>query len=617
MANSMRILSYNVRGFCNYEKRSAILSKLVHKKCPPHIVFLQDTRLRRAHESQVNKNFSKYDIIYSKPEENSDAGAGLLVAIHKGLHATVINIVKEPDFIIVHCSILNEEYVLANVYRKPQMPLADFLQRLWHRMTKLDAFRIIIGGDFNEVVDRELDAQASLPRSKSDVLYFNKFLEDTGLSDVWRAYNPETRRYSCFAGKTSVSRIDRFLVSDVAFNYCINADIGVSYRSDHAPILLEILLNRNQKGKGLFRFPDYLCKNEKFQELLIDDIKTFTEVNVNRVPQDRRASPALLWDTLKAVIRGRTIKFLARQKYDKSDELKQLEKEVYDLTVIRDSILVDDLTYKEACDQLQKAEHILEEAQQAYNKDTFRKNSSRAQVFGNVSSAYFFRKVKGIPGALRFMINDEGRELSSDAEILDLCQTYYQNLYTPLNVSSVKLSSFSDIPVHNPLNSEQKQALAAPITTEEIRESLLSMKKSASPGFDGLTVSFYSQFWEYVGDYVEDSINYAFQVNAFTVDQRRGVLKLLPKRNKSPTKVVNLRPITLLNVDYKILTKVLARRLKYILPDTIHPDQNGFIAGRYLGTNVLDAQTILDMAIKNFNRRNPSVTRHTQGFRFR
>ena len=54
------------------------------------------------------------------------------------------------------------------------------------------------------------------------------------------------------------------------------------------------------------------------------------------------------------------------------------------------------------------------------------------------------------------------------------------------------------------------------------------------------------------------------------------------------TEISNWRPITLLNVDYKITAKVIGRRVEQILPKVIHPDQTAFIKGRYiLGNNVV------------------------------
>ena len=71
-----------------------------------------------------------------------------------------------------------------------------------------------------------------------------------------------------------------------------------------------------------------------------------------------------------------------------------------------------------------------------------------------------------------------------------------------------------------------------------------------------------------------------------SVSQRNGVITLLPKKDKDHLLIKNYRPITLLTVDYKILAKCLANRIKRFMNDLIHPDQSGFLKGRNIGNNV-------------------------------
>ena len=65
------------------------------------------------------------------------------------------------------------------------------------------------------------------------------------------------------------------------------------------------------------------------------------------------------------------------------------------------------------------------------------------------------------------------------------------------------------------------------------------------------------------------------------LSQRRGIISLINKKDKDTSLLENLRPISLLNVDYKILTKVIAKRLEKLLPKIINPDQTRYVKGRY------------------------------------
>ena len=82
-----------------------------------------------------------------------------------------------------------------------------------------------------------------------------------------------------------------------------------------------------------------------------------------------------------------------------------------------------------------------------------------------------------------------------------------------------------------------------------------------------------------------DSLNAAYDVGKLSISQRRGVITLIPKVDSDLLDLQNWRPITLLNTDYKIASKALARRIETILPKLVHPDQTGFTKERYIGEN--------------------------------
>ena len=131
-----------------------------------------------------------------------------------------------------------------------------------------------------------------------------------------------------------------------------------------------------------------------------------------------------------------------------------------------------------------------------------------------------------------------------------------------------------------------KVATKGLITEKEALSALKYSFANKTPGTDGLPVEFLKFFWPELQSSIVDSFNYAFQSGSLSISQRRGIISLIPKKNKDRTIVENLRPISLLNVDYKILTKVLAKRLEKVLPKLINPDQTGYVKGRYIGENI-------------------------------
>ena len=125
------------------------------------------------------------------------------------------------------------------------------------------------------------------------------------------------------------------------------------------------------------------------------------------------------------------------------------------------------------------------------------------------------------------------------------------------------------------------------------------MKNSKSPGSDGITVEFYKMFWPILKKHYVNSINYSFETGSLTELQKQSIITLLPKQNKDITNLDNWRPISLLNVDYKIATKTIANRVKSVITKIINNSQTGFIKGRYIGENIRLLFEIIDSVEEN------------------
>ena len=115
------------------------------------------------------------------------------------------------------------------------------------------------------------------------------------------------------------------------------------------------------------------------------------------------------------------------------------------------------------------------------------------------------------------------------------------------------------------------------MTENELLKSTKSFKNNKTPGTDGLTVEFYKFFWQYIKHVLLASISYALAYGKLSVEQRRGIISLLPKKDKYCLYLKNWIPITLLNVDCKILAKALGNRINSFLYFLIDEDQTGYV----------------------------------------
>ena len=93
-------------------------------------------------------------------------------------------------------------------------------------------------------------------------------------------------------------------------------------------------------------------------------------------------------------------------------------------------------------------------------------------------------------------------------------------------------------------------------------------------------------FWKDVSPFLIRCLNKSHQKGKLALTQRRGVISLIPKKDKALQEVKSWRPITLLNCDYKITSKVIASRLKTVFQNLIDNDQIGFLKGRSIAENM-------------------------------
>ena len=92
------------------------------------------------------------------------------------------------------------------------------------------------------------------------------------------------------------------------------------------------------------------------------------------------------------------------------------------------------------------------------------------------------------------------------------------------------------------------------------------------------------------------AFNYAYDQGTLSVSQRRGIIKLIPKKDADPHFIKNWRPLTLLNCDLKIATKAIANRIKKVIPKLVNNDQTGFLKGRFIGENIRLIDSIINYA---------------------
>ena len=172
-----------------------------------------------------------------------------------------------------------------------------------------------------------------------------------------------------------------------------------------------------------------------------------------------------------------------------------------------------------------------------------------------------------------FIETEDGNHLFDQREILKEAKHYYETLYNePNNLIDVNFEDDLKNCTSSKLEEKQKKELEGLLQNNEVTHTLKNMKNDKSPGGDGFTSNFYKVFWNKIGHFVVRALNHAFISRSFSPNVKIGTITCIPKDNKLKKFLKNWRPITLLNVLYKLESGSIANRMKHVLDHIKRPN---------------------------------------------
>ena len=439
---------------------------------------------------------------------------------------------------------------------------------------------IILGGDFNCICNPDLDSKNSSNQQGTRGFFeLSRVTKQRGLVDGWRLQHPNRKRFTWHSGDGNrATRIDRIYLSRELASSA-QSEIVSFPLSDHDMVSTKIQIFSGNYGRGAWKLNTSYLNDELFQRTMRVEFDSHkkNKGNFNTLSE--------WWDRMKTNIKRAAVSFCVQASRNRNLELKRILKELNQLQNQIDN-------GKQNVAQALK----LTEARYAEILKKQIPKSSNSSVQKITGEKVINRPYTHDPD-LKRMSNlkcPDGRITADPAEMTTTCRQFYQDLYTttPVNQSEIELLLDN---IDKTLDSEQRELIEGPVLLSEVKSALHGMDTGKSPGSDGLPAEFYRTFFKYIGQDVCDVLNSAFAEGELSSTQKTGLITLIHKKGDR-NELNNWRPISLLNVDYKILSKILSTRVRQILHSVINIDQTCSVAGRSILDNAHLLRNIQDYA---------------------
>jgi exonuclease III len=607
-------------GSTSFEKWSEINATMKRERIA--ILALQEMHLDEQLLSNVNRLFGKRLEIHNSPDEtNPRATAGVAFVLNKDLLATqnseTRELVKGRALALKTTWNNQEETVLINIYAPNQRiehkPFWESIEtaRQSLQLRKPD----FVLGDFN-VTEEAIDRAPPKKDSERATNALRDLRLSLDIQDLWRHLHPKAREFTYRAtinGKQIKSRLDRIYVASNKTRHTYEWAIGpTSVPTDHWLASVRYApKGAPHIGKGRWTWPLKSLNNIKLMEriekkgmTLQQEVRSLPQLLVDRDPTHNVQT---LWKTFKSDITMLMKEVSKKSHYKRLTTLRNLQRDRKSLLEMPDFDINEQMRWQEAliANKIEYLERVNSHNNRAKLKARIAHYGER--LGGIWSDLYKVRKPRDM--ILRLAKPDMHPtqfETRSD-RMASLASNYHNTLqdkglyrhHAPSEQRSMAQPCDETTEVLNAIPDTQKfnptlfPDLSKGVTADYVEKALKLAKNNSATGLDGCPY----ELWKTLNKLHKEAqkVNRAsFDVvglltQVFQDIHQHGVAQdtsftegwMCPLfKKKDRTRIENYRPITLLNSDYKLLTKALSLQLLKPIDGMIHRDQAGFIPGR-------------------------------------
>jgi hypothetical protein len=560
----MNCLSWNCRGLgnpCTVQE----LTRLVRAKAPS-AVFLIETWSNEDYLEilRCNLQFSNKFVVHSNKK-----GGGLALLWNVDLNVSIKSYSHNHIDAVINEG-MSDAWRLTGVYGAPE---THNRPKTWDLLRKLDGlFQLpwCCLGDFNEVVKLE-EMCGRFRRPEKQMQAFRNVLDDCGLVDLGFHGFPFTWCNNRDPPHTTWVRLDRAVVNTEWLTRYPRARVDHVdvIKSDHKCLWLvsEPPSSRRQKRRPF-----------RFEEMWMSD--SGCEKTIMEAWRSTRPGTAMFQVSQKLRECKYQLGYWSRESFGNIG--KKIEATKIQLKHA-ETLAIQGLNHENLQALRKQLNSLFEKEEKMWRQ----RSRSLWLANGDRNTKYFHSKatqrrrrnhIHGLRDNLD-ILHDTSEGMAS------LLINYYSSLFTtsqPEQIDEVVAQ------VSSVVTEDMNKALTREFTASEVELALKQMAPTKAPGPDGMPPVFYQKYWHVVGSDVTKAVLSCLNSGRILNSINHTFITLIPK-TKNPERVTEFRPISLCNVIYKLISKVLANRLKIILPQIVSDSQSAFVPGRLITDNVLVA----------------------------